>query len=739
MPEPITTPTTANPLRPLLSAIVPGVLSGVIIVIMSVSFAALIFSGRLAEFVAEGIAIAINTAIVAGLSITLFSKTRPVISMVDEDTAPVFALLVTSAVAVLPASATSLEVLASAITVIIAATFLTGTALTLLGALGFGKFIQFLPHSVMGGYFAAVGWLLVVGGLRVTVDPLGDLDSVGASLALSQAFRWAPAIGVAAALYLLKRRVPGSILLPGTVLLAILAWQLVLRLSNESIESAMQAGLLLGPFRHGADLLALFGGIELGAIEWGGILAGSGTVASILLIAALSLMLCLSGIALKTRAEPDMNRELRVAGFANVASAVGGGMTGLPSYTLSSLAIDMGGTGNRWVGILAVLVCALVFLFGLGIVAYMPRFVLGGILIYLGATLLHEWLIEGRHKFSPLEYIVIPIILLVSVVAGFLQGVVVGLVAAIVLFVIKYSRTRVVRYAATGTEIMSNVDRVSAVADLIQDNGDRLLALGLQGYLFFGTAGQVYSRIRERVAATGRPEIEFLILDFTQVTGLDASAALNLQKILQLGNARRFHVIACGLREELRERLEKGGFGDEGGDVLSYQPDLDRSLERFEERIIAEHPEQKRPIGCFEQLGDFLTADETQVLKRYMQVRAVESGEVLARQGDLSDELFFLETCAASAYIETESGESHRVRHTTRGTVFGELGFYLRIPRTASVITDDAGEIYVLDRAALLRMEEDDPAVAAGLNRYMAMLLSERLMFTTRTLRAFLI
>ena len=109
---------------------------------------------------------------------------------------------------------------------------------------------------------------------------------------------------------------------------------------------------------------------------------------------------------------------------------------------------------------------------------------------------------------------------------------------------------------------------------------------------------------------------------------------------------------------------------------------------------------------------------------------------MLTEQHDESNQLFFLESCAASAYIKNEKGESHRVRHTTRGTVFGELGFYLNIPRTATVISDEAGIIYTLDQDQLLEMEKQDPEIASGLHHYMANLLSERLLFTTQTLRA---
>ena len=45
---------------------------------------------------------------------------------------------------------------------------------------------------------------------------------------------------------------------------------------------------------------------------------------------------------------------------------------------------------------------------------------------------------------------------------GFLQGVIVWLLGAIVLFVINYSRINVVRYALTGKERSSNVERNSA-------------------------------------------------------------------------------------------------------------------------------------------------------------------------------------------------------------------------------------------------------------------------------------
>ena len=54
-------------LRDLGPALLPGVLSGTLVVIFSVSFAALIFSGELSAHIVQGIGLAISTAIIVGL------------------------------------------------------------------------------------------------------------------------------------------------------------------------------------------------------------------------------------------------------------------------------------------------------------------------------------------------------------------------------------------------------------------------------------------------------------------------------------------------------------------------------------------------------------------------------------------------------------------------------------------------------------------------------------------------
>lgn len=712
-------------------------------VILSVSFALLIFSGPLASLLPHGIAMSIVTALVAGLAWTLFGQVRPMVAMADEDTAPVIALLAMFVAAAIPADAPADQLLASVLAAIVISTLLAGGGLALIGVLRLGASMQYLPHSVMGGYFSAIGWLLLYGGFGATAPGTGGgYAEIGDLTNRTEAWSWVPALVVTASLMLLKGRVPRARLVPGVVLIACLLWFGLARIAGQDLQDLEDAGLLIGPFAvtH-LDLFNPLAGLGSGGANWSAVFSNPGSILTIFLMSALSLMFCIHGLGLLHRVDPDMNRELKLAGAANMLNGLCGGMTGLPSYGMSSLSRELGADRSIWPGLVTIAVVLTVALLGLDLVALAPRFVLGGLLMYLGVQLLDEWLLQARQRFSPVEYAIIPVILLVSAGVGFLQGILVGLVAAVILFVVKYSRTRVIRFRASGSEINSNVDRNMVAEDLLESHGVQTLVFGLQGFLFFGTAGRVYEALKQELRQHRQSPLNYFIIDFAQVSGVDASAALNLRKIELLAARTPFQLCLAGIDDHLLERLRQGGFGMENPAALHVFPDLDRALEWTENCILADVArEETLRKSCFEQMLPFLgSAERLDVLRQYLEQRPVRAGEVLTREGAESTELFFIETVAASAYIARSDGSRIRVRTTEQGTVYGELGFYLSTRRTATIQTDNEGTVYVLSQEALKRLEKEHPETAAGLHRFMARLLSERLLNTTQTLRAMLL
>jgi len=76
------------------------------------------------------------------------------------------------------------------------------------------------------------------------------------------------------------------------------------------------------------------------------------------------------------------------------------------------------------------------------------------------------------------------------------------------------------------------------------------------------------------------------------------------------------------------------------------------------------------------------------------------------------------------------------VRTMGPGTVVGELGEYLNIPATASVVTDQPSVIYLMSSERFQQLDEQDPKLAAAFHKFIARLVGDRLRNTLDTIRA---
>ncbi|MEH6518318.1 MAG: SulP family inorganic anion transporter [Halioglobus sp.] len=725
----------------IVSILLAGTIAGIVTLISSVSFAALMFSGKLTPFISTGITILIATAVVAGSIFSLFSSCRPVVAMPDDDTAPILALMVTLVVASFPEDTPADMLFITAFASLASAALLTGIALAALGYFRLGSLVRYLPYSVMGGYFAGAGLLLIQGALRVVTDlPLVSAQDFMMLLNVDLLWHWIPALLAAAIIRYAIRNWFESLAMPAAIFLLIGLFFGGAALLGMSPGELMDQGWLVGPFPEARP--SLFNPVlfeRSGDIHWSLIGEHFSSIGTIIMLSAVSLMLTASGLSVLQRENVDINRELTVAGLANTVSGLTGGVVALPSMTLTELSMTVGAPKSRLVGLVVALFCALVLFFGMSLIAWFPKAVLAGLLVFLGWSLLERWLIEARTKLPPLEYLVVVIIVLVVATVGFLEGVVTGLLCAIVLFVVNYSRINVVRYALTGTQRRSNVERSSAEEKYLRDNGSGTLILKLQGYLFFGTAAALASRIEERLEDPEFPPLCYAALDFAQVTDMDSSAALSFMKLAQEAAKSNFFLLLTGLTPVMQERLLGSWFEKESTSYVQIMPDLDRGIEWCEERMLKGQSLALDQIGIMEQLAGYLPEPgDHKILAKYMEHRVVAAGDVLASQDDPSDEMFLLQSCTASVFLDTGSGKQHRIRRAGSGTVFGEVGFYLGTVRTASVIVDQGGDLYVLSQEANARLEQEFPHIAAAMHKFMIRVITRRLQLTTTTLQAVL-
>ena len=225
---------------------------------------------------------------------------------------------------------------------------------------------------------------------------------------------------------------------------------------------------------------------DMALIRWDVLGSQTLELLTIPLVSALSFLLNLGGIETAVRRDLDLRREFQVCAAANLLAGPGGSQAGYTSLSLSILGPAMG-SDSRLVGLTAAVLAGLALYFGSDLLGYFPRFVLGGLVFFLGLTTLVEWAVASRHRVGRTEYGLILAILCAIGAFGFLSGVWLGLVMATGLFVVKYSRLPVVRREGDGTTLASARRRPAPDQHVLRERGGAVAVLCASGYLFFGS------------------------------------------------------------------------------------------------------------------------------------------------------------------------------------------------------------------------------------------------------------
>ena len=337
---------------------------------------------------------------------------------------------------------------------------------------------------------------------------------------------------------------------------------------------------MLGPFEPGR-LWQPWTFRALTGADWSVVIGQAAGIGTAVFVAVIATLFNVSGIELILHKDLDSNRELRDAGVVNFISGAFGGIPGYHALSLTSLAKRMD-VSARAVGFVAAPVPLAAVVFGEAVIAVIPRLIVGGVLVFVGLGFLVEWVIDARRTLPTTEYVVVLLILAVIMTRGILPGVEAGLVLAVVLFAVNYGRIELLRDVVFGDTYRSNVDRPPGERSVLRALGEPVQILRVHGFVFFGTANELLERIRKRVEAG---QLRFLLVDVQRVTGMDSSAVIAFRKVTHLAEANGFELVFAGVSESVRRQLERGGVVEAEG-VVTFEPDLDRGLQRCEDGLL---------------------------------------------------------------------------------------------------------------------------------------------------------
>jgi len=713
--------------------LVSGLVTAIIMIASTLSYAALIFSGPLAAELPMGIGSGLLSAGVVALVFSAGSGLSFAVAGPDSKPTAVLATIG----ATLAATVVAHQVPDPGFTVFVALVFgtlVTGAALFLLGALRAGRYIRYIPYPVVGGFLAASGWQLVSGSLRVlTGQPLswaglahwGERDSLlhlGAGALLLLALE-------------LVRRLRHHLVFPAFLALGTLAIHLVLHAAGYSVDQARAAGWLLD--LHGsAAFPAPWFEAPMRHFHWMALGWAFGGYVALAAVTAITLLLGTVTAEVTARLDLDVDRELRVNGIANLLAGLGGGSTGTLSVSRTLFNYNTGAR-HRISGLIVGCVGLLLLGFGTGALGYVPVPILAAMLLQLGLGMLDEWLVKGWQRMQRADYFQVLTILLVIVGWDFVVGVAVGVVAACVTFAISSSRIRLVRLGLHRGEYGSRVDRPPSHHEELLRHGAGIQIMWLHGFVFFGSANRLLLHVKELLATQGSGVCRTLLLDFREVLGIDSSAVLSLIKLRHLAERERFLIVLSALQPQVLRSLRQGGFlAAEGqADALcKVFTNLDAALEWSEDRLLEERMTREEALRSADEwlAREIGSLELFKQLVSYLEMVEYAPGEVVFAQGEASDCLNLLYAGRVTIVFRTPEGANLRLRSIVRHTIVGEMGLYRSIPRGASVVADLPTIVYRLTREAMEHMERDNPQLAHEFHKFVVRTVAARLDFANR-------
>jgi SulP family sulfate permease len=714
-----------------------GLICGFLAIVLSIGHGSLLFSGSMQGYVPISIGLALfSTAIVAAVA-ALFSSTKGAVAITQEIPVVAMAAVVTAVAAHLDPGADDRTRLATVIVAAALSTAVTGLVAIALGYFRLGGIIRFVPHPVIGGFLAGTGWLILLGGISLVAGAPVGVTALGPLAEPAMLAKIGAMAAFVAALVLAQARSSSTLVLPGIILASLLVFHVAAAAFGANSASLRADGWLLRLPESGT-LWPPFAVGDLARVDWGAVVMGIAGVPVVVVLTVIALLMNLTGIELDSQQDVDLDHELRSVGAMNIAAAAGAGLPGYQAISLTLLAIKLN-AASRWVGlIVSVLAIAALTLRGV-LFDLVPTLLLGGVLVWVGGTLMVDWLVRSYRRLGFWEYLVIVLIFLTIVGVSFLTGIVVGLVAAIVLFAVQYGRINVIRHEMSGVDYQSSAESSGHRHELLLQHGASILIVRLQGFLFFGTADGLRRRIQERMTAALPSSPPFLLIDFHRVTGLDSSTVLSFVRIGQIAARAGSTVVMTHVTERARAALLRGGLNDSPPSPFRFEADFERGLKWCEDALLAGVAPafaewRAQPLAT---LLESVVDDAETAAKIAPFCRRIESapGTRLIEQGSPSEDIFFIESGFAA--VEMDAGDGNTVRLTTvgHGAVIGEVAFYTGEPRTASVIAEEPMVAWRFSREDLQRLEVEAPDAAMKFHQGIAAILGRRLNRTNRLVR----
>jgi SulP family sulfate permease len=695
-----------------VSILVGGVF-GIGLVGFCLALATLVFSGPLSQYLAFGTGVFLLSTALFNVLGALRSPFPFGTASVQDVSIAVLAPAVT--MAAVGAQGAPEAPFATAMAVLAASAFFTGAVLWLLGAFELSRVTRLIPFPVGAGFLASSGWLLCLAAVYVATQSESFADAIKHLERASAGVNLLSTFAVGAALLFAVAVGWGATGAVGIIVLTLIAFYVNLQITGIGLDEARAAGYLQGA--HFDGFAGLPSPAFLTSVDWNSFSAAAPILFNVVLINTVGFVLNTSGTELATRRDVNMETEMKSLGAANMALAAIGSPAGYVCTGDTVIAYKMGCRGPN-VGLTTAVLCLLGFLFAGLIAAHVPIFIAAGLLLFIGASLIWDWLIAQKPRLPAADWHIILAIFVATIVSGILVAIALGLALAVAIFVYNYSRQPVMRRRDDLTTRRSVADRTFEDEAWLSKTGRHTYILELQGFIFFGTADHLVEDVRTRIRKTGA--LYSVVVDFRHVNGIDPAACAALEKLRDLVELHGAKLAYSSVDAGIRDIMRRWGRAFEQGETFRIFDALDDAVEWIEDSMIALSP------ACEGERRDTeIEWDETSH-PRFAELLSLaerierQAGRHLLTVNSIDRNVYFVHSGQVSTYAKFGKETRVRVRRLKTGMIFVGFARYFDGMGGPNVVVDVPSVILKWPSETIDRLEREDVELAILLHRLIA-------------------
>ena len=455
------------------------------------------------------------------------------------------------------------------------ATFMAGAFLILMGVLHLGTIIKYIPYPIVVGFTSGIALTIFATqikdlfGLQIESVPAGFIDKWAVYFQhFDTVSWWSLLIGVGSILIIvftpkISRKLPGS-------LVAIIIMTIVcLILRGVGVEGVETIG---DRFSISTELPQA----EVPKINWESITRLAQPAMVIAMLGAIESLLSAAVADGVIGDRHDSNQELVAQGIANMVSPLIGGIPATGAIARTMTNINNGGR-TPVAGIAHAVVLALIYLFLMPLVKFIPMACLAGILVVVSYNM-SEWRsFKAILKNPKSDIIVLLVTFFLTVIFDLTVAIEVGVLIACLLCMKRMAET-------TNVSVLSDEIDPNADSD-VQGNLDHLTipegvkVYEINGPYFFGIGNKFEEMMGDM---GGRAKVR--IIRMRKVPFIDSTGVHNLSNMCKMCSQMGVKVVLSGVNPQVMKVLEKAGMDEVLGkeNICSH---INLALERARDLI----------------------------------------------------------------------------------------------------------------------------------------------------------